>query len=84
MEIFEPLGIHNELDGKVLEEIEASEEALARYRTQDWDGAESRFNALRASYPERRLYALYLARIGYFRQAPPGPQWDGVFTHVTK
>ena len=84
VEIFEPLGIHNELDGKVLEEIEASEEALARYRTQDWDGAESRFNALRASYPERRLYALYLARIGYFRQAPPGPQWDGVFTHVTK
>jgi adenylate cyclase len=84
VEIYQPLGLQDALDGQVFEELKASEEALARYRAQDWDGAESRFKALRDSYPERRLYALYLRRIDHFRQAPPGPQWDGVFTHVTK
>ncbi len=83
VDIFEPLGVQDKLDGKIFEELKASEEALARYRAQDWGGAESRFHTLRESYPERRLYALYLERIGHFRQAPPDPQWDGVFTHVT-
>ena len=34
--------------------------------------------------PDCYLYTLYLDRIHHFRENPPEPDWDGVFTHETK
>ncbi len=42
------------------------------------------FINLQQMYPERHLYRMYLERIAYFRQNPPGADWDGVFTFQTK
>jgi len=34
--------------------------------------------------PERKLYQLYLERVGQCRIDPPGPDWDGVTAFKTK
>ncbi len=59
-------------------------QALSAYRNQDWDGAEKEFFSLQQSNPDRKVYAIYLDRITYFRNHPPGAGWDGVFTFKTK
>jgi len=54
-------------------------EFLQRYRTKDWDAAESlardceRLNGAGLD----RLYALYRERIAFFRHNPPPAHWDG-------
>ena len=42
------------------------------------------FRALCRMSRERRLYEIYLERIAEFRESPPGPDWDGVYTFTTK
>ena len=59
-------------------------EALQLYRAQNWDIAELQFINLQKQYPGRYLYQMYVERINYFRQYPPGYCWDGVFTYETK
>ena len=34
--------------------------------------------------PGKALYAMYLDRVSYFKNHPPGAGWDGVFTFKTK
>ena len=60
------------------------ESLLVHYRQQAWDRAEAELRRLMEGEPECMLYALYLERIEYFRDSPPKPDWDGVFTHETK
>jgi adenylate cyclase len=57
---------------------------LARYRAQDWDGAERRLAQLLAGAPDSRLYQMYAQRVAFFRTNPPGSDWDGVFRFETK
>jgi adenylate cyclase len=57
---------------------------LKLYRAQDWDLAEMQLLNLQKSSPECTLYRLYLERISYFRNHPPGVEWDGAFTFETK
>ncbi|HEY5701048.1 MAG TPA: adenylate/guanylate cyclase domain-containing protein [Gammaproteobacteria bacterium] len=82
--IYEPLGIFEECDERTLEGLIANREALQAYREQDWDTAENYFQELSGATANGRLYTLFLERIAHFRQAPPGSNWDGVFTHKTK
>ncbi len=61
-------------------------EFLARYRAQDWNGAEAlageceKLNTARLD----QLYALYRERIAYFRTNPPPPHWDGTAEAMSK
>lgn len=82
--IFEPVALGAEVAPEELDELEQHHEALRRYQAQDWNGAETLFNALRARSPERKLYEIYLERIRWFRELPPGADWDGVYTFTTK
>ena len=81
--IFEPLGPKQELDPQLREDVARHRGALKAYRAQQWDVAEQAWAALHALRPHL-LYEIYLARIRDLRAAPPGPDWDGVFTHTTK
>ncbi len=66
---------------------EAAEIALKRYRAQDWDGAEMALVAMESIDPRGRLGGfrrLYAERIARLRDAPPGPDWDGVETATEK
>jgi adenylate cyclase len=82
--IYEPVGKEGEMDKALASEIALYQKALRLYRRQDWDLAEVQFLNLQRQAPQRRLYALYVERIGYFRANPPGEDWDGVFTFRTK
>ncbi len=82
--IFEPVGARKDVDRSVRDELKLYEAGLKLYRAQNWDMAELQFLNLQKSSPPSRLYQLYAERIAHFRREPPGQDWDGVFTHLTK
>lgn len=58
---------------------------LAAYRAQNWDDAEKLAQDCERLHPELQgLYALYIKRIGVFRQNPPPANWAGVWVAVEK
>jgi len=61
-------------------------EFLARYRSKDWDAAEtlSRECEKMDGTHLRHLYTLYRERIAAFRIAPPPPDWDGTAEALSK
>lgn len=82
--IFEPLGRRDAL-GKEMKSLRTRhKQALMYYRQQNWDSAEREFFALSQMQPPRKIYEIYQQRIAHFRNHPPGPDWDGVFTHTSK
>ncbi len=61
---------------------------LSAYRAQDWEGVIRAADVLSTQELPHLdlavLAGLYRARAEAFRQAPPGPDWDGVYTAETK
>nr|WP_227470376.1 adenylate/guanylate cyclase domain-containing protein [Massilia sp. YMA4] len=82
--IFEPLGQAGAVAASTRAELAHWHAALALVRAQRWDEADAALQALMASTPERRLYALYRERIAGYRAQPPGPGWDGATTFMSK
>ena len=60
------------------------ETALARYRSQDWDGAEAAFRECLEVVPADRPSQVMLDRIAAFRQTPQEADWDGVWVALSK
>lgn len=82
--IFEPVCLAGQEDKATKDELKLYRETLKLYRSQNWDIAEMQFINLQKLYPERMLYQIYSERISFFRQNPPGENWDGVFTFDSK
>lgn len=82
--IFEPLGEASSVDSLDKDRLDRFHQSLEMYRQQRWDDAEKILSALSAEEPQRMIYGIYLERIQTFRTAPPGDDWDGVFTHTSK
>jgi adenylate cyclase len=82
--IFEPLGLAGEVGQAVLDEIELFQQALRLYRKQEWDKAELQLLNLLKAAARTRLYEVYVERVAYYRNNPPGDNWDGVFVFRTK
>ena len=64
--------------------IQKFHHTLTLYRSQKWDDAEKELFALSQIEPDRKIYQIYLDRIAYFRNHPPGENWDGAFTYTSK
>jgi adenylate cyclase len=82
--IFEPLALDAELDSRRRDALDRWHTALAAVRAQQWDQAESLIRQLQQDFPDDGLFVLYLERIAYYCQHPPGSGWDGVTTFDTK
>lgn len=82
--IFEPLGLVGGVGKDVLEEMKLFQQALRSYHKQDWDQAELQLFNLQKMSPQTKLYQVYAERVVYFRNNPPGADWDGVFVFKTK
>ena len=82
--IFEPVCEQGKEDKATKDELKLYRETLKLYRSQSWDLAEMQFINLKNMNQKRYLYQMYIERIAYFRQNPPGDNWDGVFTFQTK
>jgi adenylate cyclase len=59
-------------------------QGLHGYRQQQWASAQIIFEQLAKQHPDDRLYSIYLKRIAYYLESPPGTDWDGAFTHTSK
>jgi adenylate cyclase len=82
--VYELLGVADELSETDRQRVQAYEAGLARYRAQDWDGAEAAFRECLAIEPEDQPSQVMLGRIAAFRQAPPEAGWDGVWVALSK
>lgn len=82
--IYEPLGTVEEMSMEELNELKTYNNALDEYLGQKWQVANMRFTNLIRMYSERTIYKIYMERINYFREHPPGDDWDGVFVHTSK
>ncbi|MFH2135610.1 MAG: adenylate/guanylate cyclase domain-containing protein [Pseudomonadota bacterium] len=82
--IFEPHGLNGEVAKDKLDEIKLFHQALRTYRKQDWDKADLELLSLQNMSPDCKLYRVYAERVTYYRNNPPGEDWDGVFTFKTK
>jgi adenylate cyclase len=82
--IFEPIAEVSKVDARVRGVVERWHQAYALVRQQKWDHAEEILNDLLQQSPNDVLYKLFKDRIAYYREHPPGPDWDGVTTFETK
>ncbi|MFA5826690.1 MAG: adenylate/guanylate cyclase domain-containing protein, partial [Gallionellaceae bacterium] len=82
--IFEPLGLVGQVDKDVLEEMKLFQQTLRSYHKQEWEQAELQLFNLQKMSPQAKLYQVYAERVVYFRNNPPGADWDGVFVFKTK
>jgi len=82
--IYEPLGPRKGLAADTRAMLRRYHDALKLYRAGDWEIAEREFFLLHQTHPERRIFQIYLDRLAHFRNSPPGPEWDGVFTYLEK
>lgn len=82
--IYEPIGVEGEVDAAQMEEIKLFQQALRKYRKQDWDGAELHFYSLQRMFPENGLYQVFVDRVAHYRRNPPPANWDGVFVAEAK
>ncbi len=62
----------------------AYETALALYQARRWKEAVTAFEAAVALNSEDGASVAYIKRCQVFMQAPPAPDWDGVFSHTAK
>lgn len=82
--IFEPICLRSELTSEDKQNLLRHKQALAAYRNMDWDTAEREFFFLNQNTDRKDLYEMYLKRVSHFKDEPPPPGWDGVFTFTTK
>jgi len=82
--IFEPLGLKSDITVETFTELDAYQNALDTFLASDWQAARVFFSELINKHPKRKLYQMYLERIGIYENEPPKANWDGVFTHTSK
>lgn len=84
VDCYEPMCSIEEADSELKQRVAEYHKALDCYFAQDWDGAESIFNALLRNEPDSLLYQVYLERIVTLREQVLAEDWDGSFTHTSK
>lgn len=82
--IYELVGAGAQSTGPVAEWISTYEEGIEAYFDQDWERAQTLMHRVLAMRNSDKAAALMIRRIQEFRDAPPGPDWDGVARFTTK
>lgn len=82
--IYELMGRKGALDEKLTELRNAYDEGLKVYRTGDWTSAEKSFSSCLDIKPDDRPSKVFMERIDFFRNNPPGDDWDAVWNFDAK
>ena len=82
--IYEPLGLLEDISKDERKLLQQFHIGIKQFRAQNWDAAEREIFSLSQLEPDRRIYQIYLDRIMFYREHPPGEDWDGSFTHTSK
>ncbi|MFM7705173.1 MAG: adenylate/guanylate cyclase domain-containing protein, partial [Rubrivivax sp.] len=83
LSIHEPVARAEEASLAQREQAQRHEAALAAWRERRFDESLAAWQALQAEHP-CALHALWIERAQRLREAPPGADWDGVYTFETK
>ncbi len=81
--IYQLLG-HDDVPEMRRQAISYFHEGLQLYRSQKWNDAIKTFERVKAMDGDLRAAELYIQRCLDLKLNPPPPDWDGVFTMVTK
>lgn len=84
VDIYEPIALQKEISDEQRVELENYHRAIEAYCQQQWDKSEEIFLELMKNNRKIKCYDIYLKRISYYRDTPPGANWDRVFTHTSK
>jgi adenylate cyclase len=71
-------------EGRDAEAVRAFEAAVDHFAAQRFDEAEAGFTSVLGLWPDDPPSHRYLQQIADFREEPPAPGWDGVYTATTK
>lgn len=82
--VYEPMGPKDALDPAIRQDLARHRGAMKLYRAQKWDEAEAEFFTLKTGAHPHPIYDLFLERIMFLRETPPGAKWDGAFTFTHK
>ncbi|MBW2173601.1 MAG: tetratricopeptide repeat protein, partial [Deltaproteobacteria bacterium] len=82
--VYELLGYPGEIDGELRSVVERYTLGLGAYRNQIWDEAISHFSSALSLDPTDGPSQVLLDRCKDYKVTPPGKDWDGAFTMVTK
>lgn len=66
------------------ERIVRFSEALTAYRRRQWDEAIDLFSKIKAKFPDEGPAETFIRRSHELMEAPPEPDWDGVYAMKTK
>lgn len=77
--VYELLSYAGELDPKFAEWRDCFEAGLREYRQQNWDQAQSDFQACLHLNADDKATLLYLQRMEFLRHNPPPQDWHGVW-----
>ncbi len=85
LKIYEALDHHNDATfPNMAATLEAYAAGLNAYRQRDWRAAIGAFEAALGENPDDGPSALYKERCEIYRETPPGDDWDGVWTMLSK
>ncbi|MBU2053790.1 MAG: GAF domain-containing protein [Proteobacteria bacterium] len=76
--VYEVLDYHTEETyPNLMDVVNQFRDGLALYRRREWERAIGRFEEGLRLNPEEKLCRMYIERCAFFREAPPGDDWDG-------
>ena len=82
--IYEVICHQTELTPELSDELGKFHTAQDHYFQQEWEKAFAILNQLHESFPQTKIYKIYMERIQEFQQQVLPADWDGVYVHITK
>jgi len=82
--VYELLGYAQDYDGLMSDTIDLYTQGLFAYRKQEWDKAIDLFNRGLQNSPEDAPSLTMVSRCRKFKKTPPGKDWDGSYSMISK
>ncbi|MEK6655457.1 MAG: adenylate/guanylate cyclase domain-containing protein, partial [Thermodesulfobacteriota bacterium] len=83
--VYEVLDYHTEETyPNLMDVVNQFRAGLALYRRREWERAIGRFEQALRLNPEEKLCRMYIERCVFFKEEPPGDDWDGGWIMKTK
>ncbi|HEV2614800.1 MAG TPA: CHASE2 domain-containing protein [Gammaproteobacteria bacterium] len=80
----ETVSVYEPVTKEMKPELELYQKAQDYYFAKKWEDAKKLFSELTKTFPEVKLYKLYLTRVLDFEKSPPPEEWDGSWEHSEK
>ncbi|NOX88026.1 MAG: adenylate/guanylate cyclase domain-containing protein [Calditrichaeota bacterium] len=85
VQVYELIGLTERgVSDEVLRTIDLFKKGFVHYLKQEWDAAINYFQQILTVRPSDGPARCYLDRCEYFKDNPPGADWDGVYSMKTK